>query len=205
MPAIGETEWREHAALVGEVTLAWNHTVHQLLRIFCHLTGLEDPLASAIFFSHKSDAAQRGMVKIVAQVVGLTQDDLVKLTKLLKRLEEVSSNRNLAAHTIFGVTMFDPETNLWGPKVVPALMGQDKRLEPDFAAQFRRAERTLKTIYDDLEYWLIHTPFPPRAWGAPPFPKAFEANLAAAIAGAEAEMAPPLDTSIDDRLADPSV
>lgn len=61
MPALGEKEWQEHAALIGVVSLAWNQTVHQLLRVFCHLTGLESPLAEAIFFSPQSDSVQRNL------------------------------------------------------------------------------------------------------------------------------------------------
>ena len=90
MTAIGETEWKEHAALVGAVTLAWNHNVHQVLRIFCHLTGLEDPLAGAIFFSHVSDRAQRLLVLKVAQAVDLGAPDLSKLKKLMERLDKAA-------------------------------------------------------------------------------------------------------------------
>lgn len=178
MAAIGETEWKEHAALVGAVTLAWNHNVHQVLRIFCHLTGLEDPLAGAIFFSHASDRGQRQLVLKVAQAVDLGAPDLAKLKKLMERLDKAASGRNLAAHVIFGVTLFDPETSAWGPKVVPALSNQDHRLEPDFAQQFTRVEQDLKAIYTDLDAWLRETPFPSRPWGHPPFPLAYERQIA---------------------------
>ncbi|MHC2526256.1 hypothetical protein [Rhizobium leguminosarum] len=115
MPALGEKEWQEHAALVGAVTLAWNQTVHQLLRVFCHLTGLESPLAEAIFFSPQSDSAQRNLVKRVAAAVGLAEQNWKTLEKLLKRLEKASRGRNLATHMIFGITAFDQETGIWGP------------------------------------------------------------------------------------------
>lgn len=184
MPALGEKEWNEHAALVGAVTLAWNHNVHQMLRIFCHLTGLESPLAEAIFFSHQSDRSQRMLVQNVAKAVGLDEPYVKTLDKLIRRLDKAASGRNLAAHTIFGVTLFDAHSGAWGPKVVPALATpQDKRLEVDFDRQFRRVEHELRAIYDDLEAWLLHTPFPDRPWGHPPFPKA--ANLIAQL-GAEA-------------------
>lgn len=181
MAAIGETEWKEHAAVVGAVTLAWNHNVHQVLRIFCHLTGLEDPLADAIFFSHASDRGQRQLVLKVAQAVDLGAPDLAKLKKLMERLDKAASGRNLAAHVIFGVTLFDPETSKWGPKVVPALTNQDHRLERDFAQQFTRVEQDLKAIYNDLDAWLRETPFPNRPWGHPPFPLAHERQIAADV------------------------
>lgn len=173
MPALGEKEWQEHAALVGAVTLAWNQTVHQLLRVFCHLTGLESPLAEAIFFSPQSDSAQRNLIKRVAAAVGLADGDRKTLDKLLKRLEVASRGRNLATHMIFGITAFDQDTGIWGPKVVPSLTPpQDSRLEADFTAQFRKVEHELAAIHRDLEHWLGHTPFPDRPWGGPPFPRA---------------------------------
>lgn len=189
MPTLGEKEWNEHAALIGAVTLAWNRNVHQILRIFCHLTGLESPLADAIFFSHQSDRSQRLLVKQVAKAVGLDEANLKTLEKLIGRLNDAAPDRNLAAHTIFGVTMFDPDSGAWGVKVVPALATpQGKRLEADFNAQFRRVEHELGAIYEDLEAWLLHTPFPDRSWGHPPFPKA--AKLAAELATEAIQEAP---------------
>ena len=90
------------------------------------------------------------------------------LEKLLKRLEKVSTSRNLGAHTIFGLSTIDPETSTWSLRVVPALPAELKaKLESDFVAQFKRAEHDLQAIYKDLEEWLIHTPFPTRLWGSP--------------------------------------
>ena len=171
MAVFGEAEWQEHAALVGSVTLAWNRTVHQLLRIFTHFTGVESPVADAIFFSPQSDGAQRRLIKRVLDVVGLSNDHRDMLNKLLKRLNEVSTKRNLATHVIFGITAFDQATGAWAPKVIPVLNPpQDARLHTDFARQFREAESTLDAIYRELEHWLVHTPFPERAWGGPPMP-----------------------------------
>ena len=184
MLALGTKEWQEHATLIGEVNLSWNRTVHQLLRIFIHLTGIESPLADAIFFSPQSDSSQRRMIKKVAEAVELEADAAKKLEKILKRLERVSSGRNLAAHMIFGISMFDPETGAWGPKVVPALpTSQDPRLEPDFTTQFRKVDADLSSIYQDLDEWLSRAPLPDRAWGHPPFPKYAAEQLKAALAG----------------------
>lgn len=183
MTALGRKEWQEHATLIGEVNLSWNRTVHQLLRIFIHLTGIESPLAEAIFFSPQSDSTQRRMIKKIAEAVDLDGDAAKKLEKILKRLEKVSSGRNLAAHMIFGISMFDPDTGAWGPKVVPALpTSQDPRLEPDFTAQFRKVDEDLSNIYQDLEDWLSCAPLPDRAWGHPPFPKYAAEQLKAALA-----------------------
>jgi len=172
MAALGAQEWQEHAALVGQVTLSWNRTVHQLLRIFIHLTGIESPLAEAIFFSPRSDSAQRRLIKDVANAVDLNASSLKDLEKIFKRLDKASTGRNLAAHMIFGICMFDPETGAWGPKVVPALpTTQDPRLAADFTAQFKSVNGQLASIYQELEEWLLRAPIPDRSWGIPPFPK----------------------------------
>lgn len=166
MAALGEKEWKAHAELIGRVILAWNNNVHQLLQIFIHITGLDSPLADAIFFSHQ-DRGQRMLIRQLAATVGIEPEAQKRLSKLLERLEKVSTGRNLAAHTIFGVSLFDRATGAWGPIVVPALR-QDTRLEADFTGQFERAERELAAIYRGLEEWLLHTPFPERPWGTPP-------------------------------------
>jgi len=167
---IGEKEWREHAELLGQVTLGWNQTVFKLLQIFVHLTGLGGVLPEAIFFSHQSDRAQRGLIARTAQAVGLSHDDLKGLEKLLKRLDKIATQRNLATHTIFALSLFDPDTNQWRPTVVSALNpAPDKRLEKDFTRQFQRLDQDLRVILHDLDGWLSQTPFPPRPWGMPPF------------------------------------
>jgi hypothetical protein len=167
---LGRQEWNSHAELIGRVTLSWNQNVHQLLRIFSHLTGLGSPLAEALFFSHQSDRGQRQLIRRTADAVGLRQEHKTGLFKLIKRLDDVSTGRNLAVHTVFGVSLFDPGTGAWDPTVVPALKpSQDPRLEPDFSSQFERVDRKLGAIHRDMEDWLVHTPFPERAWGMPPF------------------------------------
>jgi hypothetical protein len=101
-------------------------------------------------------------------VVDAGTEPRAALLKHLKRLETISSRRNLAAHTIFGFQMIDPETSTWSPKVVPALPPElNGKLERDFVAQFERAERDLQAVYWGLEQWLDHSPYPPRPWGTP--------------------------------------
>jgi hypothetical protein len=180
--ALGEVEWREHAALVGSVTLAWNQCVFRLLQIFVHLTGIESPLAEAIFFSHQ-DRGQRQMIQRIVEGIELDEIHVKSLGKLLKRIEKASPGRNLAAHIIFGVTAFDMTTGGWGPKVVPVLTpSQDKRLEKDFAQQFQKVEKTLWSIAGDLEQWVINTPFPPRSWGHPPLQRSLASEPARHLA-----------------------
>jgi hypothetical protein len=78
----------------------------------------------------------------VAAAVGLAEPDRKMLEKLLERLEKASRGRNLATHMIFGITAFDQEAGIWGPKVLPSLTPpQDPRLEAGFTAQARTRHR----------------------------------------------------------------
>jgi hypothetical protein len=175
--AFGDNKWRAHAELIGQVTLSWNYAVHQLLRVFSHLTGLPDELCEAIFFSHQSDKSQRTLLARVAAAVDLPEKDRAALQALLQRLDKVSPTRNLAAHTIFGMSAFDPDTSRWEPTVV-AVKSTDHRLQKDFTAQFKQADTALRAIYKDLDDWLTHTPIPDRPWGAPPFLGYVPTNMA---------------------------
>lgn len=168
--AIGETDWNKHAQLTGEVVLAWSRATYQLLRVFTHLTGLGAPLAETLFFSHASDASQRRLLLSIAEVVKLPKEHETKLKRLLKRLEKVAAARNVAAHSIFGITLFDETAGTWGPKVVPVL-GQhvDKRRQGNVEKQFCDAITELSHIFNELDQWLASTPFPKRMWGHPPF------------------------------------
>lgn len=167
---LGEDEWLRHAELVGRVTLAWSHNTYQLLRVFEHLTGLPEPTLRAIFFSHRSDRAQRGLIADVAAAVGVREPERLALKELLKRLNKAADDRNRAAHTIFGLQQGWAD-GAWGAQVVPALgPDHDKRLDTDFATQFAEVERELKAIFQGLQHWLENTPYPDRPWGHPPFP-----------------------------------
>lgn len=163
---IGEAEWKVHAELVGQVMLAWSRNTHQLLRVFTHITGLGSPMAETLFFSYASDAGQRKVLLDLAAAMELASGPTDELKKILKRLEKVAGARNVAAHTPFGLTLFDLEAGAWAPKVVPALGRHvDKRREADVVRQLRKANAELSSIYDALEHWLVHTQYPERLWG----------------------------------------
>lgn len=163
---IGEAEWQVHAELVGQVMLAWSRNTHQLLRVFTHITGLGSPMAETLFFSYASDSGQRKVLLGLAEAMKLAPGPTDELKKIFKRLEKVAGARNVAAHTPFGLTLFDLETGAWAPKVVPALGRHvDKRREADVVRQLRKADAELSSIYDALEHWLMHTQYPERLWG----------------------------------------
>lgn len=163
---IGQTEWKAHAELVGQVMLAWSRNTHQLLRVFTHITGLGSPLAETLFFSHASDAGQRKMLLDLATAMKLSPGPTEELKRIFKRLERVAGARNVAAHTPFSMTLFDLETGAWGAKVTPALGRHvDKRREADVVRQLQGADAELASIYDALEHWIAHTQYPARLWG----------------------------------------
>jgi hypothetical protein len=67
------------------------------------------------------------------------------------------------------MSMFDPRSGRWEATVVPALAtAQDRRLELDFTAHFKRTEAKLDRIYHALEDCLVHTPFSQRLWDGKP-------------------------------------
>ncbi len=145
--------------------------IPQLLRVFEHITGLPERTSRAIFFSHKSDKAQRDLVGAVAEALEVREAERLVLKKLLNRLDKAAAKRNLAAHTIFGVKQGWANDGALGAKVVPALGPEhDQRLAEDFAAQFGEVEQGLREIYKAFGEWLMHTPYPNRPWGHPPFP-----------------------------------
>jgi hypothetical protein len=168
MAVLGEEEWKAHSELIGRVTLSWNSCVLRLLHVFRHLTGLPIELAGEIFFSHRSDQGQRYLLRRVAAAVELEEAPREALETILRRLETVSTRRNLAAHTIFSMSLFDPESGAWGLKIVPAMpAGLNGKLDANFTAQFEKAERDLDAICRDLEEWILTSPYPRREWGLP--------------------------------------
>ncbi len=68
MTGLGDKEWRDHAMLVGAIVMPWNQNVHQLRRVFAHLTGLERSLAHAILFINPSDLIRRMLIQRVAEI-----------------------------------------------------------------------------------------------------------------------------------------
>ncbi|WP_454685347.1 hypothetical protein [Ancylobacter moscoviensis] len=146
--------------------LAWSRNTHQLLRVFTHITGLGSPIAETLFFSYASDAGQRKVLLDLAVALELGPVPTHELKKIFERLEKVAGARNVAAHTPFGLTLFDLGTGAWAPKVVPALGRHvDKRRQSDVVRQLREADAELSLIYDALEHWLLHTQYPERLWG----------------------------------------
>jgi hypothetical protein len=92
-----------YVAAVGKVAHEWNHLHEQLGMLFAILSGVKREVALAIWYSVKSDRAQRDMLR--AAVNATNPERSIKLPKapdslkwLLDRADEVAEARNNAVH-----------------------------------------------------------------------------------------------------------
>jgi len=92
------------ALAIGKVTMAWNGAQHMLFLIFQEISGMKHEAAEAVFFTLKSDAAQRDIVAAAAQVVWADPKEaanLAELKSLIKRLGKHAEKRNETVHTMW--------------------------------------------------------------------------------------------------------
>jgi hypothetical protein len=85
-----------YVAAVGKVAHAWNYLHERLGVLFVAVTGMERNLALSIWYSVRSDLAQREMLKAAVNAkLPKAPDDL---KWLLDRAQEVANARNDAVH-----------------------------------------------------------------------------------------------------------
>lgn len=107
-PTTNLQAFRRHASRVGMAVLAWNDLHANLYIIFWYLIGLSNPenlsssrqAAYGIWHTIQSDKTQRDMIREAASanLVG-SKDLLSRLTWILDQANQLSTYRNLAAHT----------------------------------------------------------------------------------------------------------
>jgi len=128
---------------VGELTLIWNLATHALFVAFVGLSGMNAKYAASVYFSLRSDGAQREVVRSLAKARLADDSDpqAVQLYDSLKseinNLEKIAQKRNGAVHATIlsdqkGYLAADPF----------AFSG------PNRHAIFRDPERTIKEIED---------------------------------------------------------
>lgn len=119
------------APLIGRVTIAANNAQHLVLIIFDILVRDGD-LARAIFFSLKSDAAQRD-ITLAAMAVRLrgAPELLERGRKAFQRLADLSGERNAAIHTIWAV---EGSNKRYSP--APGAEHHKRLRQDDFEGQF---------------------------------------------------------------------
>lgn len=88
--------------IIGAVTIAWNEACEAVFLLFWLLSGMQKDMAEAIFFSLRSDAAQRDVSRAVCTHTTAIPDEWKQLAlEGLQRLDRLAGNRNAAIHTMW--------------------------------------------------------------------------------------------------------
>jgi hypothetical protein len=146
--------YKDHAALLGHVTLAWNDCHYMVLRIFHILSGVSWERAYAVFLALKSDHDRREIALALMKEVLNTKNDQAmreRGTELLGQLATLAGERNLATHTMWATEMPQREV-----RPHPALP-RPKNLKDDFNSQFSDLTTKLQTLFRELV--LYHAAF----------------------------------------------
>jgi hypothetical protein len=93
----------DYAVAVGRVAHEWNYLHERLGALFVAVTGMERNLALSIWYSVKSDRAQRDMLKAAIDATNSQRSEKrpeapVDLKWLLDRANELAEARNDAVH-----------------------------------------------------------------------------------------------------------
>jgi hypothetical protein len=125
----------EISTLVGKINAAWNDVQFFVYLIFIHLMNNDILRSEAIFFSLKSDSAQRDITLAVAKVSLAREPDMLsKVVAHFGAVGKKAGRRNDAIHGMF---------NLNGPNYEPAVA---------FGSSPRLADKPLKS---ELERSLV--------------------------------------------------
>jgi hypothetical protein len=91
-----------YTTAVGRVAHAWNYLHEQLGALFAAVTGMKRNVAFSIWYSVKSDRAQREMLKAAVNATNSERSKQPEapddLKWLLDRAEELAEARNIAVH-----------------------------------------------------------------------------------------------------------
>jgi hypothetical protein len=150
--AMSDTEdedryYKEHAALLGHVTLAWNDCQSMILNIFHELSGMSWDKSTAVFLALKSDQSQRDItVALMMSTLYRANDKPIREfgTSLVGQLGKLAGQRNAATHTMW-VTVMPLRT----VEPHPALP-RPKNLLPDFKSQFENLTENLRKLFREL-------------------------------------------------------
>ena len=136
----------DHAELIGRVAIAWNDLNHMLSILFQMLSGLPADKARAIYFTPRSDTAQREILTAVGKAaLEVAHPALWTSFKIcMDGIGPLSGERNAAIHTSWVLVI--PE-NKFAPS--PA-MPKHKALQTDFAQQFGALKERLGNKFFEL-------------------------------------------------------
>jgi hypothetical protein len=130
------------ALLIGRMNISWNDVQTVVFHLFQQMSGMTWSAADAIFFSIRSDSAQRDVTAALAKVA--LEDKPVELERLITLLNTVgkrAAERNAAIHTawIVDAGATDPRPYM--------RMNAPKALRPDVRKQFSELNENLGRDY----------------------------------------------------------
>lgn len=96
-----KTPLHDFMADIGELTIEWNHMHQLLLRIFQFAMPCPAQISEAIFFSQRSDSAQRALVKAALETVPVISEGKHWVLPIIQQIEEESGLRNAAIHSMW--------------------------------------------------------------------------------------------------------
>jgi hypothetical protein len=121
-PPFEETReaFETYVAAVGKVAYAWNYLHEQLGLLFAVVSGAKREVALAIWYSTKSDRAQREMLQAAADATNSERSKQLPrasdaLKWLLDRANELAEARNDAVHAHVRSTSGETVSR-WGPR-----------------------------------------------------------------------------------------
>ncbi len=153
-----------YVTALGKVAHAWNTLQEALGQLFCTVTGLENAIGQAIWYSTPNDRAQRDMLRAALMALDGTQlktrfpkaiDDMIAL---LNEADSLSDKRNTAVHAPMSVAIGTGDIELfpvvfYGNPRAKKLIGKDILTEfewyeqsADVLTRFARAARTALII-----------------------------------------------------------
>jgi hypothetical protein len=106
----GMKKLKEFASIVGDVNMSWGDCQFFIYVIFARLMAGDIHRAEAIFFSLKTDRAQRDVTGALGKLVLKNHPDLqTRLSKLIGNLETLAGERNDVIHAMWGVQLGEPK------------------------------------------------------------------------------------------------
>lgn len=140
------SSFREHTEGIGNIAIMWNACHAMLWHYFWALSGLQENVAKSIYFTLKSDTAQRNITHCLAREV--LRDDPIFLHPIdnaLVTMAKLSSERNAFMHAMWAV---DAQSGNLTPN---PMVENHKRLNiSDITTQMKRLESDLATLLNDL-------------------------------------------------------
>jgi hypothetical protein len=144
----------EYAELIGQVVIAWNEVQWLVSVLFVEFSGMPAERARDVFFTLKSDFAQRD-IALAAGKTALAKFPTLweQLQNVIKAINDLAGERNAAVHTMWGI-----EWVSWGGVSYSAKVGllsgvtPHKRLKDDFVTQCAELRQKLQNHFVELDH-----------------------------------------------------